>query len=127
MDELRETARAWDRAMIANDVDSIGRFMAADWIIVGTDGHITDRDTFLEQIRSGELSHHTMTTEAVSVRVYSGVGVLVAEGISAGRYQGREFHVLERQSNVFVKDGGTWRCVLTHLSPLSRPPGGGAA
>ena len=37
--------------MVANDADAIGRFMADDWIIIGSDG-ITDRATFLGVIKS---------------------------------------------------------------------------
>jgi ketosteroid isomerase-like protein len=104
--------------MVSNDADAIGAFMAADWQIVGADGGITDRPTFLAQIREGRLSHDTMTTEDARVRIYGSVGVLVAQGVSAGRFEGRAFRVVERQSNVFVHEAGVWRCVHTHLSPL---------
>jgi ketosteroid isomerase-like protein len=32
--ELVEVAHAWDRAMITNDAEAIGRFMAEDWVII---------------------------------------------------------------------------------------------
>jgi ketosteroid isomerase-like protein len=114
----RAAAAAWDQAMVSNDADAIGHFMAADWQIIGADGGITDRATFLAQIREGRLSHDTMTTEDATVRIYGSVAVLVARGVSAGRFDGRPFRVVERQSNVFVHEAGVWRCVLTHLSPL---------
>jgi ketosteroid isomerase-like protein len=61
--ELAAAAHAWDRAMVANDADAIGRFMADDWVIVGSDGSMNDRATFLELVRSGALSHDVMTSE----------------------------------------------------------------
>ena len=126
--ELRATAAAWDQAMIANDADAIGCFMADEWIIVGTDGGVTGRAAFLSQIRDGRLSHHTMTTEDAHVRIYGDVGVLVARGVSAGSFEGHRFRVEERQSNVFVRQQGSWRCVLTHLSlPHDESPPTGAA
>ena len=117
--EVRERARAWDRAMISNDADAIGLFMADEWVSVGSDGHVTDRAAFLEQIRSGRLTHFVMTTEDAQVTVYNDVATLVARGVSAGHYDGREFREVERQSNVFVRRDGQWRCVLTHLSRIS--------
>jgi ketosteroid isomerase-like protein len=126
-DGLRETAAAWDRAMVSNDADAIGRFMADEWRIVGSDGGITDRTAFLAQVRDGRLSHDTMTTEDAQAHIYGMVGVLVAHGVSAGRFEGRAFRVHERQSNVFVYEAGAWRCVLTHLSPLSAGTSGPGA
>ncbi len=116
--ELRAAAAAWDRAMVTNDADAIGAFMAEEWIIIGSDGRRTDRDGFLAQVREGRLTHDVMTSEDVEVRLYDDVGVLVARGISAGRFDGHAFREEERQSNVFVRRSGRWRCVLTHLSRL---------
>ena len=33
-DELIAFATEWDRAMVENDVDAIGRYMADDWMII---------------------------------------------------------------------------------------------
>ena len=38
--ELLQIISDWDRAMVANDADAIGSFIAADWVIVGSDGSI---------------------------------------------------------------------------------------
>ena len=107
--------------MVANDVAAIGRFMADDWMIVGSDGSTSDRTTFLALIESGALSHDVMQTDDIIVRVYGDAAVLLARGISGGTWQGRPFREEERQSNLFVRQGTTWRCVLTHLSHLASP------
>jgi hypothetical protein len=52
----------------------------------------------------------------------SGLGnaaVVVARGVSGGRYRGQKFREVERSSCVFVRQGGQWKCVLTHLSRLA--------
>jgi ketosteroid isomerase-like protein len=118
-DELMAVAAEWDRAMVENDTDAIGRYMADDWTIVGSDGSIGDKATFLGLVWSGALRHDVMTTEDLQVRVYGDTAVTVARGVSGGMYQGRPFHEVERVSCVFVRQEGRWRCVLTHLSRLS--------
>jgi ketosteroid isomerase-like protein len=120
-EELIRTAHAWDRAMIENDPDSIGRYMADDWIIVGSDGSINDRGTFLGLVLSRELSHDVMESDDVLVRVYRDTAVVICRGVSGGTYRGHPFREVERSSNVFVRHGTEWKCVLTHLSRLSRP------
>lgn len=123
-DELIEVAHAWDRAMIENDADAIGRFMADDWTIVGSDGRVGNRARFLALVRSGALTHDVMTSEELQVRVYGDAAVVIARGVSSGRYEGHPFREVERSTSVFVRQGGQWRCVSTHLSKLAQPDAG---
>ena len=119
-EELIRVARDWDRAMIENDSEAIGRFMADDWMIIGSDGSIGDKVTFLGLVKSGVLSHDVMTSEDFNVRVYGDTAVVTARGVSGGKYQGQAFREVERVSCVFVKQKGQWRCVLTHLSRIAQ-------
>lgn len=120
-DEVRTVAHAWDRAMVENDPEAIGRYMSDDWAIIGPDGSIGDKASFLALVRSGALSHDVMEAEDMTVRVYGETAVMVARGVSGGSYQGRAFLERERVSCVFVREAGQWRCVLTHLSRLQEP------
>jgi ketosteroid isomerase-like protein len=119
MDALIALAHEWDRAMVSNDADLIGRYMSDDWIIIGSDGRVGDRATFLELVRSGALSHDVMESHDIDVRLYGDTAVMLARGLSGGKYQGQAFRETERVSCVFVKEEGRWRCVMTHLSRLS--------
>ena len=111
--------------MVSNNADVIGRFMADEWLIIGADARITDKAAFLDIIRSGRLTHDTMTSTDIRMRRYGDTAILLATGVSAGMYEGRPFQEYERQSNVFVRTDGEWRCVLTHLSRIdgTSPPG----
>jgi ketosteroid isomerase-like protein len=116
--ELIALAREWDEAMVTNDADAIGRYMADDWAIVGSDGRLGDKMTFLALVRSGALSHDVMETHDLSIRVYGDTAVTLARGVSGGKYQGQAFREVERVSCVFMRQKGQWRCILTHLSRL---------
>lgn len=116
--ELVDVVRAWDEAMVANDIAAISRFMADDWTIVGPDGSIDGRERFLSFITSGDLTHDTMTSEDLIIRVLGDSAIVMARGVSAGVYQGRPFREHERSSNVFARREGRWVCVHTHLSRL---------
>jgi ketosteroid isomerase-like protein len=117
-DELVAVTHEWDRAMVENDPEAIGQYMADDWVIVGSDGRVGDRATFLALVRSGALNHDVMESHDLDIRLYGDTAVVLARGISGGTYQGRPFREIERVSCVFVRTGGRWRCVLTHLSRL---------
>lgn len=117
--ELIDLASEWDRAMVENDAEAIGRYMADDWTIIGPDGRVSDKATFLELVQSGALTHDVMESEDFSVRVYGDSAVVISRGVSGGKYQGQPFREVERSSCVFVRHEGRWQCVLTHLSRLA--------
>ena len=106
-EELIRVAHDWDRAMVENDAEAIGRFMADDWTIVGSDGSVGDKATFLALVRSGALTHDVMTSEDPTVRLYGDTAVVIARGVSGGKYQGHAFREVERSSCVFVRRRGT--------------------
>ena len=60
-----------------------------------------------------------MTSQDFQVRVYGDTAASL-RGVSGGEYQGQPFREVERSSNVFVRQAGQWRCVLTHLSRLTQ-------
>jgi ketosteroid isomerase-like protein len=119
-DELIALTHAWDQAIVENDAKAIALFMADDWFIVGADGRMGDKATFLELVRSGALTHDEMTSAEFRIRVYGDTAVVSARGVSGGKYQKQPFRDVERSSNVFVRQGERWRCVLTHLSRLAQ-------
>ena len=108
--------------MVQNDTRAIGRFMADEWTIIGPDGHCSDKARFLGLIDSGALTHDVMQSDDVTIRVYGDAAVVVAHGVSGGMYRGQPFRDVERQSNVFIRQGTEWKCVLTHLSRLPTSP-----
>ena len=105
--------------MVSNDPQAIGRYMADDWVIIGSEGSVGDKNTFLALVESGDLSHDVMESHDLNVRVYGKTAVLTARGVSGGRYRRQPFYEVERVSCVFVRQAGQWRCVLTHLSRLA--------
>jgi ketosteroid isomerase-like protein len=109
--------------MVENDPDAIGRYMADDWTIIGSDGSVGDKPTFLRLVKSGSLSHDVMTSDDLNIRIYGDTAVVTARGVSGGKYQGQPFREVERSTCVFVRQEGQWRCVLTHLSRLAQQEG----
>ncbi len=115
-DALTRVLNDWDAAMITNAADVIGAFMDDEWLIVGPDGSVTSRESFLDAVRSGILTHDVMTTETPLIRLHGDCATVIAWGVSGGTFGGAPFRHRERSSSVFVWADSRWRCVLTHLS-----------
>ena len=115
-EELLKLERAFADAFIKNDLESIRRIVADDWIIVDPNGEIVDRTGFFEVIKSGALTHDIMESEDFRVRVYGESAVVTAITSTKGKFRGQEFSTRERATDVFVKRDRRWQCVLTHLT-----------
>ena len=114
--EFEKLEREWSQAIVSNDAESIGRFMADDWVIVGESG-ITQKDDFLALVTSGDLTHEAMEGNVKKVRVYGDIAVVIIRGTNNGHYKGQPFKSDEWITDVFERVAGSWRCVLTQLTP----------
>jgi ketosteroid isomerase-like protein len=121
--ELVDLVKAWEQAIVADDPEAIGRFMAGDWVLVTPESGVVDRSRFLDAVASGALTLEAMESDVIRVRAYDDTVVLTARGTNNGAFQGQPFRSDEWITDVFVKQADGWRCVLTHLSPAASSAG----
>jgi ketosteroid isomerase-like protein len=119
-EELVALEKVWAQAFISNDAEAIGRHVAPDWTIITPDGNMLDGSTFLGLIESGDLTHEVMDFADTSARVYGDTAVVTARATSKGRFKGHPFSESEQSTDIFVKQGGQWKCVLTQLTRIAR-------
>jgi ketosteroid isomerase-like protein len=115
-EELLRLEKEFTQAVINNDTEAIGYFLADDWIIVDPDGHIIDKSRFLGVIKSGALSHEIMESDDLRVRLYGNTAIVTALTKSKGKFMGQDFTSCERATDIFVKRDDRWRCVFTQLT-----------
>src|SRR5262245_34334656 len=116
-DELVLFNKQWDEAMVKNNAEEISRFISDDWVIIGTEGGITTKKSFLDVITSGDLTHNRMDSDESRIKIYGETAVVTNRGTSAGLYKGVPFEFYEWSTSVFVRKNGKWICVLTMLTP----------
>ncbi len=114
--ELEKLEREWSQAIVSNDAEAIGRFMADDWLIVGQSG-ITNKNSFLSLVASGDLTHEMMEGDVKRVMACNNVAIVIARGINNGHFKGQPFTSDEWITDVFERREGRWQCLLTHLTP----------
>jgi ketosteroid isomerase-like protein len=120
IEQLLQVERDFQQAIVENNAEAIERFLADDWIIVDPDGRIVEKDKFLAVVKSGALTHSTMTLDEPRVRIYGDTAVVTGRATSAGKFMGAEFTTLERSTDVFVRIDDHWRCVLTQLTRIAQ-------
>jgi ketosteroid isomerase-like protein len=119
-EELLKIEKSFSQAIVANDAEAIGGFLAAEWIIIDSEGGIIDKTRFVDLIKSGALTHELMESADARVRVYGDTAIITAMANSKGKYSGQAFTTHERATNVFVKMGGRWQCVYSQLSKFTQ-------
>lgn len=116
--ELLKIGSEWAEAMVSNDADRIGSFMADEWVIVSERG-ISPKEHFLGFVRSGALAHSMFKNVGdARVKVYGDTAVLSVRVINTAYFAGQQFDADEWTSDVFVKRDGRWLCVLSHISAV---------
>lgn len=120
--ELLKLEREFASALLSNDANAIGKFLADDWVIVDADGGIIDKARFLRAIQSGSLVHEDMELDDMTVRVYEDSAVVTTITLSSGKYMGQEFNTRERATDFFVQRGDRWLCEFSQLTQFKPKP-----
>jgi ketosteroid isomerase-like protein len=59
-----------------------------------------------------------MVSDETRVRVHGDTAIVTARVVATGAYQGRTFTTRERSTDVFAREQGLWKCVLTQLTTI---------
>ena len=118
-EELLTFEREFTQAVAGNDVAAIGRFVADNWVIVDADGRVIDRSRFLSVIESGDLSHESMESTDLEVRLHGDTAVVTGITTSKGQFMGQGFIMRERATDVLARLDGHWLCVFSQLTRVA--------
>lgn len=119
-EDFLKLEKEFTQAIVKNDPEAIERFVADDWIIINADGGIIDKERFLEVIKSGALTHEMMESDDIRVRVYGDSAIVSALTRTKGKFMSQEFSTHERATDVFIRQDGRWRCVLSQLTRFTK-------
>jgi ketosteroid isomerase-like protein len=118
--EVVKLENEFARAVANNDAGALDGLLANDWIIVDPDGSIVDKARFLEVIKSGALSHESMESTDLRVRLYGNTAVVTGLTTTKGKFMGQDFASCERATDIFVKQADRWQCVFTQLTRFAK-------
>lgn len=119
-EEFQQIEDNFNKAIISNDIEEIKKYISDDWMLIDTQSGTISREKFLHIVKTGILTHATMTKEVVKVKVYGNIGVVIGRGKNTGTWQGEPIQADEWVTDVYKKENNCWVCVLTHLVPVNR-------
>ena len=103
------------KAIRENNADGIARWLDKDWAVVSTTGGLGEGASIFPQgIKTDALTRTTFETSEPRVRVYDNVALVTTKVKTSGMLDGKPFDVMERQTDVWVRKDGEWKCAFTH-------------
>jgi len=106
----------WLQAFFKNDDAFADRFLADDYM--GTDEHgaVKNKAQEIAEIKAGAHLSTSGVLDNIRVRVYGDAAVVTGRRIMKGLFQGKEYRSPYLWTDIFIKRGGRWQCVASHVS-----------
>ncbi|HEV7805557.1 MAG TPA: nuclear transport factor 2 family protein [Solirubrobacteraceae bacterium] len=111
--------RALQAAMRAGDVEELDRLLHPALLAVGPDGGMIDKAGDLAAHRAGIFSISELTEDEVRVTVLEHVAVTFVVLQIRGTIEDLEVRGRMRYTRTWTRDGGAWRVVAAHISPVA--------
>lgn len=122
--EVRKLERAWLDAYERNDAKAMDAIVADDFTITFPDGSMQTKPQIMEMIkrpRSPAGPAPRFYTEEVRSRAYGDTVILLGRVISEYVRDGKTVKEASRYTDTYVRRGGRWQVVASHLSNDARP------
>ncbi len=119
--ELIKIENDWLQAFFANDDAFAGRFLADDYMGTDEHGEVKNKAREIAEIKAGAHLSISGELDNVKVRVYGDAAVVTGRRVMKGTFEGKEYRSPYLWTDVFIKRGGRWQCVASHVSRAIRP------
>jgi ketosteroid isomerase-like protein len=108
VDTIKQLEQDIGNAMVAGDIDKLNQFYADDWATVGSDGKTYNKESLLDDFKSGEHKLLSFESGPMDVQVFGNVAV--AQGsVSEKRTQyGKNVSGVFVFNDLLKKRAGKW-------------------
>ena len=111
---LRLLEKARFEAMTKRDLDALGKMLDPTLTYTHSNGLVESRADHLDHIRSGYIVYRAIRPLEMEMRLYGKTAVGTGVVLVDGRFNGRDFQIKLRYTDVYVKRPGGWKLVAWH-------------
>ncbi len=121
--QVAEVATQLREAVVKDDTQAMDALLADDWVTIGPDGSVQSKAECIKDHKAGIVDFEAIDPQETKVRVYGDAAVV------SGRYHvkltlsGHKIDDRVRVTEVYVKQGGKWRCVSTQVTSIAGKTG----
>jgi ketosteroid isomerase-like protein len=114
---LEAAEQRFNAAMASNDPAQIAACVTPDWVLVTPERGPIPGAFLLQLIADGTLTHATMVKQTHHIHQQGDFATVTGRGRNTGTFQGAAISADEWITDVYCRQDGVWRCLLTHLTP----------
>jgi ketosteroid isomerase-like protein len=122
-EEVAKLSKQMTDAFVKGDMAFMAGVMADDWMIIVGNGSVGDKSQLLKDVKDGTLKYEALDKSDMKVRVYGEAAVVTGRAQSKIKVKGQDVGGIDRFTEVYARQGGKWRCVSTHVSPITAQSG----
>jgi ketosteroid isomerase-like protein len=111
--QLRELEQRLIKAWLNHDWDVVDAILDDDWTVTDPGGRVLTKAQVIAEAKTGERKIDSGAIDEVKVRDFGDFAVVTGRTTASGNYQGNDFSVRLRFTDVFVKRSGEWRAVAS--------------
>lgn len=116
--EIMAAEGAWVQAHLDLDLVTLDRIMADEYLAVGSNGELIDKQQTLASYGSGLRHWEVAEGSDYVVYVYDQTAVLIGRWKGVGTNSGEPFDYLARFVSVYVKRDGRWQMVSAQSTTI---------
>jgi ketosteroid isomerase-like protein len=125
--EIEAQERAVNAAELRCDFAGLAKLFADDYMSVYSDATVFSKKDFLSWFDKSappekRVRLEVLTTHNESVRVYGEMAVVVGTLHEKGIFMGKPYEARGRFTDVWHREDGQWRLILTHESHFPEEP-----
>ena len=126
-EEVRRLERQWLDAYEQSDAEAMNRIVAEDFTITFPDGGMQTKPQIMSMIKSPRRASRPrirFRTEGVQSRAYGDTVILLGVVVTEYEREGKTVSEPARYTDTYVRKGGRWQVVASHLSnaPAAKKP-----
>jgi hypothetical protein len=104
--------------LIIKNIDSLKMVLDDQAQYVHSNGWIQTKQEVLDDVISGKLNYQEVIVSEASVRLYSGMAILIGKGKFSGSVNKNLFTMKLLYTEVYVKSGMKWLLTSRHANKL---------
>jgi ketosteroid isomerase-like protein len=116
--ELRKIEKEWDNAIVRRDLAALDRILNDDFKYIDSAGDVHSKSDIIQEVKSSTATIEPFETEGVQTRIYCNTGILTGRFTQRVTYEGKTYSGQFRYTDVYVKQGSSWRAVSAHASRI---------
>ncbi|MGE5233622.1 MAG: nuclear transport factor 2 family protein [Acidobacteriota bacterium] len=119
---LLELDATLQRAVLKQDVTTLGELLSDDWILTTSSGKVVSKAAFLAAVADSKQRLDVNTSSEVEVRQHGDTAIVTAVLHERGSVDGKPHDAWVRYTDTWVREGGVWHYVAAHACRLAGPP-----